>query len=135
MRAQIEKQSGRRSGKLAVDARAETDAAVVDTLAASQDDLGVQSNAPRSLSRPSDLSAGQRVVVKGFKQPLVFRRHDGRSAEVEAGPMRMKVSLADIVGIEATRSREANALAQRPPARHHNPFRVQAMSQPRKKSM
>ena len=32
---------------------------------------------------------------------MVFRRHDGRSAEVEAGPLRMKVPLADIVGIES----------------------------------
>src|SRR5277367_1666962 len=101
LRAQIEKQYGRRLGKIAGDARAEADAAVVDTLAASQADLGVQSQRAAQPVPPSELSAGQRVVVKGFKQPLVFRRHDGRSAEVEAGPMRMKVPLADIVGIES----------------------------------
>jgi DNA mismatch repair protein MutS2 len=38
--------------------------------------------------------------VKGFKQAVIFRRHNGRIAEVEAGPLRMKVALADIVGIE-----------------------------------
>ena len=31
---------------------------------------------------------------------MVFRRHDGRMAEVEAGALRMKVPLADIVAIE-----------------------------------
>lgn len=101
LRAQIEKQSGRRLGKIAADARAETNAAVVETLATSQADLGVQAQRAAQPVPPDQLSAGQRVVVKGFKQPLVFRRHDGRSAEVEAGPMRMKVPLADIVGIES----------------------------------
>ena len=45
----------------------------------------------QSPSRRELLAAGQRVRVKGFKQPVVLRRHDGRSAEVEAGPLRMKV--------------------------------------------
>ena len=39
--------------------------------------------------------------VKGFKQAVVFRRHDGRTAEVEAGPLRMKIPLKDIVSIES----------------------------------
>jgi DNA mismatch repair protein MutS2 len=101
VRAQIEKQSSKRMGKLASEARADTDAAVVETLAASQPDLGVTVEGPPKPVAPEQLSAGQRVVVKGFKQPLVFRRHDGRSAEVEAGPLRMKVALSDIVGFEA----------------------------------
>ena len=90
LRAQIEKQAGRRMGKLGRDARAEADAAVVDTLAASQQDLGVGVEAPAKPVAPEQLSAGARVHVKGFKQPVVFRRHDGRTAEVEAGPLRMK---------------------------------------------
>jgi DNA mismatch repair protein MutS2 len=102
LRAQIEKQSGRRVVKITGEARAEADATVVDTLAASQSDLGVQAQRPAQPVEPSLLSAGQRVVVKGFKQPLLFRRHDGRSAEVEAGPMRMKVPLADVIGIESS---------------------------------
>ena len=32
---------------------------------------------------------------------MIFRRHDGRMAEVEAGPLRMKVPLGDIVAIES----------------------------------
>jgi hypothetical protein len=41
------------------------------------------------------------LSVKGFKQPVIFRRQDGRTAEVEAGPLRMKVPLADILRIES----------------------------------
>jgi DNA mismatch repair protein MutS2 len=101
LRTQIEKQAGRRMGKIEADARAETDAAVVETLSASQPDLGVGIEAPPKPIAPEQLSAGQRVRLKGFKQTVVFRRYDGRSAEVEAGPLRMKVPLADILGIEA----------------------------------
>ena len=101
LRAQIEKQSGRRVGKISSDARAETDAAVVDALASSQEDLGVAAQGAPVPVASEALAAGQRVVVKGFKLPLIFRRHDGRWAEVEAGPMRMKVPLTDIVGIQA----------------------------------
>ena len=100
IQAQLEKQSGRRIGKIGSDARADADAAVVETLAESQADLGVLVQAPAKPVAPEALSAGQRVAVKGYKQALIFRRHDGRMAEVEAGPMRMKVPLADIVGIE-----------------------------------
>ena len=86
--------------KIESDARVETDAAVVETLSLSQPDLGVGVEAPPKPVAPEQLSTGQRVRVKGFKQPVVFRRHDGRTAEVEAGPLRMKVPLADILGIE-----------------------------------
>jgi DNA mismatch repair protein MutS2 len=99
-RAQLEKQAARRLGKLALQARSEADVAVVETLAASQPDLGVALEAPGRPVQPELLSAGQRVVVKGYKQPVIFRRHDGRTAEVEAGMLRMRVPLADIVGID-----------------------------------
>jgi len=99
LRAQLEKQAGRRMGKIASESRAETDAAVVETLAASQADLGVAVEAEAKSVPPEALSEGARVLVKTFKQPVVFRRHDGRMAEVEAGPLRMKVPLVDITGI------------------------------------
>ena len=73
-RAQMEKQSSRRMGKLASDARAETDAAVVETLASSQQDLGTMTVETAKPVDPAELSAGDRIVVKGFKQPLVFRQ-------------------------------------------------------------
>ncbi len=99
-RGQLEKQAGRRMGKLASEARAEADAAVLETLAASQADLGV---APEEIPKPvepAQLVTGQRIRVRGFKQPVIFRRHDGRSAEIEAGPMRMKIPLGEILGVE-----------------------------------
>jgi len=99
LRAQLEKQSGKRMGELASEARAETDAAVLETLASSQADLGVGTEAPAKPVAPEQLIAGLRVVVKGFKQPLIFRRLDGRMAEVEAGPLRMRVPLADVTAI------------------------------------
>ena len=101
LRAQIEKQAGRRMAKVESEAKAKADAAVVQTLSESQVDLGVRAESPGKPVPPETLAAGQQVVVKGWKQPLVFRRHDGSSAEVEAGPMRMKVPLADIVGFAA----------------------------------
>jgi DNA mismatch repair protein MutS2 len=38
--------------------------------------------------------------VRGFNKPVVLRRIDGTSAEIEAGPLRMKVGLDEITGIE-----------------------------------
>jgi DNA mismatch repair protein MutS2 len=99
-RTQIEKQTGRRMGKIASEAHAETDAAVAQTLAASQMDLGVAAQAPAKPVEPAQLSAGDRIAVKGYRQALIFRRHDGRLAEVEAGALRMKVPLAEILRIE-----------------------------------
>ena len=51
LQAQLEKQSGKRVTKFAAEARADTNAAVVDTLASSQADLGVSpASAPRNRS-------------------------------------------------------------------------------------
>jgi len=127
VRAQIEKQAGRRMGKLASDARADADAAVVETLAASQPDLGAKVEAPLKPVEPAALTAGARVTVKGYKQPLIFRRHDGRSAEVEAGPLRMRVPLADIVGFE---SEAAAAAKPRPDAAPAGARNVTVHAQP-----
>jgi DNA mismatch repair protein MutS2 len=99
LRAQIEKQSGKRLGKIGADARADTNAAVVETLAGSQADLGVSAPVAGKPIAPELLSSGQRVVVKNFKQPMVFRRHDGRNAEIEAGPLRMRIPLSDVLAI------------------------------------
>jgi DNA mismatch repair protein MutS2 len=101
LRTQLEKQSTRRMHKLASDAREDADAAVLEALAASQTDLGI---APEEIPQPVDpaqLASGRRIRVRGFKQPVIFRRHDGKQAEIEAGPMRMKVPLVDILAIES----------------------------------
>lgn len=101
LRAQLEKQSGKRISKIASEARAEADAAVVDTLSSSQADLGVGVEAAPKPVAPETLAAGLRIIVKGFKQPLIFRRLDGNKAEVEAGILRMRVPLSDVIGVAA----------------------------------
>jgi DNA mismatch repair protein MutS2 len=116
LRAQIEKQTGRLVGKLKSEARADTDAAVLDTLATSQADLGASAIEVAAPLPPEKLSPGIRVQVKGFKQAVVFRRHNGRVAEVEAGPLRMKIPLADIVGIEGDAA-PAKSISSAPPQR------------------
>jgi DNA mismatch repair protein MutS2 len=118
LRAQIENSAGRRMRKMTSEGRAETDAAVVETLAASQTDLGVTEGTSVKSIDLASLSGGQKVRVRGFKQPVVFRRTDGRQAEVEAGPLRMKVALRDIVEIESDEESGksvAKAVAARPP--------------------
>jgi len=99
LRAQLEKQTNRKLVKARGDAREEADAATVAHLSDSQADLGIaaaQSAKPVSLS---DLVPGMRVRVRGFSTPVTLRRRDDTSAEVEAGPLRMKVALADITAI------------------------------------
>jgi DNA mismatch repair protein MutS2 len=110
LRAQIEKQSGKRLGKIGADARADTNAAVVETLAGSQADLGVAAPVAGKPLAPELLSPGQRVVVKNFKQPVIFRRQDGRNAEIEAGPLRMRIPLSDVLAIaEAPQAAKSGA--------------------------
>lgn len=48
---------------------------------------------------PAAIAPGQQVRVRGLAQPVVVRQRDDRTAEVQAGPLRMRVPLADIVGI------------------------------------
>jgi DNA mismatch repair protein MutS2 len=45
---------------------------------------------------------GARLRVRGFNKPVILRRLDGSSAEIEAGPLRMKVAIDEITGIEGT---------------------------------
>jgi DNA mismatch repair protein MutS2 len=86
-------------GKIGAAARADTNAAVLETLAASQADLGVSAPVAGTAVALDLLSSGQRVVVKNFKLPVIFRRHDGRNAEIEAGPLRMRIPLSDVLAI------------------------------------
>jgi len=108
LRAQLEKQTHRKLVKARGDAREQGDAATVAHLADSQADLG---NAAAQNAKPvahSDLVPGARVRVRGLPTPVTLRRRDGENAEVEAGPLRMKVALADItalVGEETSKKR------------------------------
>jgi len=117
LRAQLEKQSGKRISKIASEARAEADAAVIDTLSSSQADLGVGVEAPPAPVAAEQLTAGLRIIVKGFKQPLIFRRLDGSKAEVEAGILRMRVPVSDVIGVaaeEKSAMADLSATARRP---------------------
>ncbi len=99
LRAQLEKQAQRRMVKARGEAREEANAAVVQHLADSQQELGAGVQPQQEPVTPEKLLPGTRVRVRGFGQPVVLRRRDDRSAEIEAGPLRMKVALDDITAI------------------------------------
>jgi DNA mismatch repair protein MutS2 len=99
LRAQLEKTSRRKLQEVRSGAKEDLNAAIVQTISESQADLGA-TNAELRPVAVETLQAGARIRVRGFAKPLIFRRLDGNSAEVEAGPLRMKVALDEIVGIE-----------------------------------
>ncbi|HLZ93554.1 MAG TPA: endonuclease MutS2 [Candidatus Acidoferrum sp.] len=98
VRGLLEKSAKRKMQDVRSHAREELNAAVVHTLADSQADLGT---AARSEGvRAEQLQPGTRIRVRGFSKAVIFRRLDGSSAEIEAGPLRMKVAVGEIVGVE-----------------------------------
>jgi len=99
LRTQLEKQMHRKLVKARGDAREEADAATVAHLAESQADLGIAAAQAAKPVAQSELVPGVRVRVRGLPTPVTLRRRDGESAEVEAGPLRMKVALADITAV------------------------------------
>jgi len=100
LRAQLEKTARRKMQDARGEAREELNTAVVQTISDSQADLGVHSASLEVVSADR-LQAGAKIRVRGFSKPVIFRRLDGSSAEIEAGPLRMKVALDEITGIEA----------------------------------
>ena len=99
LRAQMEKQARRKLLDARAEARDAADAAVVQHLSEAQTDLGTGA-APASVPvRMELLTPGVRVRVRGLPSAVVLRRRDESSAEVEAGPLRMKVALDDITAI------------------------------------
>jgi DNA mismatch repair protein MutS2 len=99
LRGQMEKSARRKMQDVRSEAREELNAAVVQTLSDSQADLGTSAQAEAVSAER--LQAGARIRVRGFKKAVIFRRLDGSSAEIEAGPLRMKVAVDEIVSIEA----------------------------------
>ncbi len=100
--ARLEKTVTRRMGSTISSVREQADAAVLHHLADSQADLGV---AGEKIARPAsveEFTAGARVRVRGFPQPVLLRRWDDRVAEVEAGALKMRIPLSDILAIEPT---------------------------------
>jgi DNA mismatch repair protein MutS2 len=100
LRAQLEKSSRRKMQDARGEARDELNAAVVQTLSDSQADLGV-SGGPTLPPSPDRLQPGARIRVRGFTQPVILRRIEGSTADIEAGPLRMKVAVEQITGIES----------------------------------
>ncbi len=107
LRAQLEKSTRRKMQDVRSEAREELNAAVVQTISGSQADLGVHSGSPEVVS-PERLQSGVRIRVRGFSKPVIFRRLDGTSAEIEAGPLRMKVALDEIIGMESEAQRKSH---------------------------
>ena len=100
LRAQLEKTTRRKLGEARSDAREELNAAVVQTISGSQADLG---RSPDSVGAviPESLQVGAKIRVRGFSKPVILRRIEGRNADIEAGPLRMKIVTDEIVGVEA----------------------------------
>lgn len=108
LRAQLEKSARRKMQGVRAEAREELNAAVVQTISDSQADLGVHSAALEAV-RVDRLQNGAKIRVRGFSKPAIFRRLDGSSAEIEAGPLRMKVALDEITGIELPKDQKRGA--------------------------
>jgi DNA mismatch repair protein MutS2 len=100
LRGQLEKTARRKMQDARGEAREELNAAVVQTISESQADLGVNSTSMEGV-RAEQLQPGAKIRVRGFSKPVVFRRVDGSSAEIEAGPLRMKVAMDEIISLEA----------------------------------
>jgi DNA mismatch repair protein MutS2 len=108
LRAQLERSSRRKMQDARGEARDELNAAVVRTLSESQADLGIagESVAPLSSDR---LQPGAKIRVRGFTLPVVLRRIEGSTAEIEAGPLRMKVAVDQITAVESSPAGSASA--------------------------
>jgi DNA mismatch repair protein MutS2 len=100
LRGQIERTSRRKLREARSGAREELNAAVAQTISESQGDLGVTPNAAGPVSAEL-LQPGAKVRVRGFSKPVILRRLDGRNAEIEAGPLRMKIAAEEIVAVES----------------------------------
>jgi DNA mismatch repair protein MutS2 len=99
LRGSLEKFARRKGQDVRGEAREELNAAVVQTISESQQDLGAPAPGKESVTA-AQLQPGARVHVRGFSKAVVLRRVDGTSAEIEAGPLRMKVGLDEITGVE-----------------------------------
>ncbi len=99
LRGSLEKSTRRKVQDVRSEAREELNDAVVQTIAESQSDLGTAAGGKEGVAA-AQLQPGARILVRGFSKPVVLRRVDGSSAEIEAGPLRMKVALDEIIGIE-----------------------------------
>jgi DNA mismatch repair protein MutS2 len=112
LRVSLEKTARRKGQDIRSEAREELNAALVQTISDSQADLGTGS-ASQDPIRAETLQPGARIRVRGFSNPVVFRRSDGSSAEIEAGPLRMKVAIDEIIGVEGASALQSSPAASR----------------------
>jgi DNA mismatch repair protein MutS2 len=108
LRGKIEKTTRRKLGEVRSAAREELNLAVVQTIAESQADLGAAARATGPVNAEM-LEAGAKIRVRGFSKPVILRRLDGRNAEIEAGPLRMKIAAEEIIGVESGPPREVRS--------------------------
>jgi DNA mismatch repair protein MutS2 len=99
LRGQLEKTARRKMQDVRGEAKEELNAAVVQTISESQKDLGIRGEVAGGVSA-EQLQAGAKIRVRGFSKPVILRRVEGSSAEIEAGPLRMKVAVEEITGVE-----------------------------------
>jgi len=99
LRAQMEKTARRKMQGVRAEAREGLNAAVVQAISESQSDLGAHAASPEAVSADR-LQPGAKIRVRGFSKPVLLRRIEGLSAEIEAGPLRMKVAVDEITGVE-----------------------------------
>jgi DNA mismatch repair protein MutS2 len=99
LRAQLEKAARRKLQDVRGVAKEELNAAVLQTISESQQDLGIRLETLDKVSAES-LQPGVKVRVRGFSKPVILRRVEGSTAEIEAGPLRMKVAVDEITGVE-----------------------------------
>jgi DNA mismatch repair protein MutS2 len=111
LRAQLEKTTRRRMGQAREEAREELNSAVVRTISDSQVDLGEASGQAAPVDRDS-LRPGAKIRVRGFSKPVILRRIEGASAEIEAGPLRMKIAAEEIVGVESAPGETVRAVGE-----------------------
>jgi DNA mismatch repair protein MutS2 len=112
LRATLEKTARRKGMDIRGEAREELNAAVVQAISDAQADLGTAS-ATLAPIRAEALQPGARIRVRGFSKPVIFRRLDGSSAEIEAGPLRMKVAADEIIGVEGAAPSHSTPSASR----------------------
>lgn len=113
LRAQLEKTTRRKMHEARGEAKEELNAAVVQTISESQQDLGVKPETFEKVNA-AQLKPGARIRVRGFNKPVILRRIDGSSAEIAAGPLRMRVATDEITGIGGPERGQTSAVASRP---------------------
>jgi DNA mismatch repair protein MutS2 len=112
LRSQVEKTARRKMQDARGEAKEEFNAAVVQTISDSQKDLGIKPEFFEAVNSEK-LLPGARLRVRGFNKPVILRRVDGSTAEIEAGPLRMKVAVDEITAIESEPAGKAASAGKR----------------------